>query len=57
MTEIDVFDIASLYNASTPNGVWYKQRAGNQNDTETPSPRVDFCLIAASSQDASSHNM
>ena len=57
MTEIDVFDIASIYNASTPDGVWYKQQAGNGNITETPSPRIDFCLIAASSQDSSSHNV
>ena len=57
MTEIDVFDVASIYNTSTPDGVWYKQNATGQNATEVPSPRVDFCLIAASSQDSSSHNM
>ncbi|CAD6584293.1 MAG: hypothetical protein ASARMPRED_001726 [Alectoria sarmentosa] len=57
MTEINVFDIASIYNASTPDGVWYQQNASNQNATEVPSPRVDFCLIAASSQDSSSYNI
>ena len=56
MTEIDVFDVASIYNASTPDGIWYKQEVWNQN-TEVPSARVDFCLITASSQDSSSHNM
>ena len=57
MTEIDVFDVNSIYNTSTPDGVWYKQNATGQNATEVPSPRVDFCLIAASAQDSSSHNM
>ena len=57
MTEIYLFDVASLYNSSTPDGVWYKQNATNQNATDVPSPRVDFCLIVASAEDGSSHNM
>ncbi|KAL9070535.1 MAG: hypothetical protein Q9161_004832 [Pseudevernia consocians] len=57
MTEIDIFDVASIYNSSTPDGVWYKQSATNQNATDVPSPRVDFCLVVASAQDLSSHNI
>lgn len=57
MTEIDVFDVASLYNDSTPNGVWYKQNVTIGNGTDVPEPRVDFCLIVASAADSSSHNV
>lgn len=57
MTEIDVFDISSIYNISTPDGIWYKQNATNHNATDVPSPRVDFCLVVASAQDSSSHNI
>lgn len=53
MDEIDVFDIASLYNASTPDGTWFKQIASGN----IPGRRVDFCLIVASAPDSSSHNM
>lgn len=57
MTEIYVFDVTSIYNISTPDGVWYKQIATSQNVTDVPKPRIDFCLVAASAPDASSHNM
>lgn len=57
MTEINVFDVASIYNTSTPDGVWYNQSATNQNATDVPSPRIDFCLVVASAQDSSSHNI
>ena len=57
MTEINIFDVASIYNTSTPNGLWYQQNATDEFATEVPSPRVDFCLALASTQDSSSHNM
>ena len=57
MTEVDVFDVATVYNTSTPDGVWYRQNTTTQNATDVPSPRVDFCLVLASAQDLSSHNM
>ena len=57
MTEISIFDIASIYNTSTTDGVWYQQNSTNQFANEVPSPRVDFCLVVASAQDSSSHNM
>ena len=53
MDEIDVFDVASYFNASTPDGTWYKQTTSG----DTPEPRIDFCLISASAPDGSSHNM
>ena len=53
MNEIDVFDVSSYYNASTPDGTWYKQITSGA----TPDPRVDFCLILASATDGTSHNM
>lgn len=53
MDEIDIFDVASLYNESTPNGTWYKQKATG----DIPPGRVDSCLAPASASDNSSHNM
>lgn len=53
MDEIDIFDVASYYNASTPDGTWYKQTTSG----DTPDPRIDFCLILASAPDGSSHNV
>ena len=44
MDEIDIFDVASYYNDSTPHGTWYKQTTSGA----TPDPRIDFCLILAS---------
>ena len=57
MTEIDIFDISSVYNTSTPDGIWYKQNATGQGNEGLPTPRVEFCLVAASAADNSSHNM
>ena len=59
MDVIDVFDVASLYNTSLPDGVWYRQNATGQNSTASaiPSAWIDFCIIVASAQDDSSHNM
>lgn len=53
MDEIDIFDVASYYNASTPDGTWYKQKTSG----DTPDPRIDFCLTLASAPDGSSHNV
>ena len=53
MDVIDIFDISSYYNASLPAGTWYKQSTSG----DTPDMRVDFCVVAASAPDGSSHNM
>ena len=37
MDEIDIFDVASYYNASTPDGTWFKQKTSG----DTPDPRID----------------
>lgn len=43
MSEVGVFDIASLYNTSAPDGTWYIQ---NTTGTAVPAPRVEFCLVS-----------
>lgn len=53
MDQIDIFDIASLDNPSTPDGVWHKQKA----DGNIPDGRVDSCLFMAAAPDKSSYNM
>ena len=53
MDEIDIFDISSIYNSSTPDGTWHKQKAVG----EIPDGRVDSCLALASAPDNSSYNM
>ncbi|KAI5838414.1 putative cell wall anchored protein, partial [Morchella snyderi] len=53
MAQVEIFDVASLYNQSTPNGTWYSQRATG----DIPNARVDFCLVVASAPDGSSHNI
>ena len=53
MDQIDIFDIASLDNSSTPDGVWYKQQAGG----DIPDGRLDSCLFLAAAPDKSSYNM
>ena len=53
MDEIDIFDVASMYDPTTPDGVWYKQKATG----DVPSGRLDFCVVLASAPDSSSHNM
>lgn len=54
MDQIDLFDIASLDDPRTPDGVWYKQKA---TGTEIPGGRLDFCLFFAAASDQSSRNM
>ena len=53
MNHIDVFDVSSLNNKSTPDGMWYKQNTTG----DIPASRIDFCLVLASSGDDSSHNV
>lgn len=57
MNGIDIFDISSVYDASTADGIWYRENATGPGDEGVPTPRVDFCLVAASASDSSSHNM
>ncbi|KAI9684437.1 MAG: hypothetical protein M1829_002247 [Trizodia sp. TS-e1964] len=52
MDQIDIFDIASLYNGSS-SGTWLKQAATG----DIPQPRIDFCLVSASAPDNSTHNL
>jgi hypothetical protein len=50
---VDVFDVGSLDNADTPNGVWY-----SQNTTGVaPVPRIDACLVVITAPDNSSYNI
>ena len=53
MSSVDIFDVSSLKNSSTPDGVWYKQNVTG----EIPPGRIDFCTVLVSSADGSSHNM
>ncbi|CZR65155.1 related to cell wall anchored protein [Phialocephala subalpina] len=53
LQSVDIFDVGSLNNASTPDGVWYSQRTSGS----TPSPRIDACLVAAPAPDNSSYNI
>ena len=64
MDIVDIFDVSSLYNVSTPDGVWFQQSTtgrnnstGQANNTNVPSARVDFCAVVLSALDSSSHNM
>ncbi|KAK2797437.1 hypothetical protein FQN51_008470 [Onygenales sp. PD_10] len=52
MDEVIIFDINSLYNGDN-NGTWYKQKVTGA----IPEPRIDFCLVAISAPDNSSHNI
>lgn len=51
MSTIDIFDIASIYSGSS-NG-WYQQNTTGS----APDPRVDFCVVAISAPDNSSHQL
>ncbi len=53
MATIDIFDIGSLANEDTPDGVWYTQTASG----DVPLGRLDACVALASAPDNSSHNM
>lgn len=50
---IDVLDVGSLSNASTPDGTWYKQKTTGV----TPKARLDACVVMAAAPDNSSHNI
>lgn len=49
MSSIGIFDI----NSTAVGGTWYNQTATG----DTPSPRIDFCMVIVSAPDKSSHNM
>jgi hypothetical protein len=51
-SKIDFLDIASTKNGKS-DGTWYSQTATG----EIPDPRTDFCIVAASAPDNSSHNI
>lgn len=55
MNEIDIFDVASLYdtNTSAPATAWYRQ----QTSGETPDNRASFCAVMAAAPDNSSYNI
>ncbi|EKG18821.1 Kelch-type beta propeller [Macrophomina phaseolina MS6] len=55
LSQIQIFDLASwLNNPSDDNaGTWYAQPASG----DVPALRTDFCLVAASAPDGSSHNV
>lgn len=53
MDQVHVFDVASLDDPKSPNGVWYSQIVTG----DIPKARLDHCLVLVSSQDGSSHNM
>lgn len=53
MAAIYVFDVASLYDPSTPNGTWYRQVVSGT----VPGQRLDHCLVTVSAPDNSSHNI
>ncbi|KAF4253989.1 hypothetical protein CNMCM8812_003815 [Aspergillus fumigatus] len=50
--EIDIFDISSVFEGDD-NGIWYAQKASG----DIPAGRTDFCLVAVSAKDNSSHNI
>jgi hypothetical protein len=50
---VDIFDVASLNNASTPNGTWYRQLTTGP----TPEPRIDACYVVMAAPDNSSYNI
>jgi hypothetical protein len=53
MSSVEIFDVGSLNNASTPNGVWYSQQTSGQ----APAPRIDACAVAVAAPDNSSYNI
>ncbi|EOA85557.1 uncharacterized protein SETTUDRAFT_161884 [Exserohilum turcica Et28A] len=50
---VDVFDINSYLQNPDSNGTWYSQKTNG----EIPAPRIDFCTVAISSADNSSHHI
>ncbi len=53
LQSVDIFDVSSLNNASSPNGIWYSQPTSGT----APHPRLDACLVVVSAPDNSSHNI
>lgn len=52
LSQITIFDVGSL-DKDPDAGTWYTQPATG----DIPAGRIDFCLVAASAADGSSHNM
>ncbi|KAL1647407.1 hypothetical protein SLS58_002735 [Diplodia intermedia] len=52
-TEVITLDHVHLCDDFTANSTWYRQSATG----DIPPPRSDFCIVAASAPDNSSHNM
>ncbi|KAF2036777.1 hypothetical protein EK21DRAFT_83707 [Setomelanomma holmii] len=50
---VDVFDIESYLNEPSSNGSWYSQNTTG----DVPAPRIDFCTVAISTPDNSSHHI
>ncbi|KAF2739659.1 hypothetical protein EJ04DRAFT_286272 [Polyplosphaeria fusca] len=50
---VDVFDINSYLDDPESNGKWYQQKTSGT----IPEPRIDFCTVAISAPDNSSHHI
>ena len=50
---MDLFDIGSYLRDPDRNGTWYSQKTTG----EVPKPRIDFCTVAISAPDNSSHHI
>lgn len=50
---VDMFDIDSYLQKPDSNGTWYSQNTTG----DVPEPRIDFCTVAISSPDNSSHHI
>jgi hypothetical protein len=50
---VDVFDIDSYLQDPNSNGTWYSQKTTG----DVPKPRIDFCTVAISAPDNSSHHI
>jgi N-acetylneuraminic acid mutarotase len=50
---VDVFDIDSYLQSTSSNGTWYQQNTTG----DIPQSRIDFCTVAVSAPDNSSHHI
>jgi hypothetical protein len=50
---VDLFDIGSYFRDPDSNGTWYSQKTTG----EVPKARIDFCTVAISAPDNSSHHI
>ena len=50
---MDIFDIDSYLQDKPSNGTWYRQNTTG----DIPAPRIDFCTVAISAPDNSSHHI